>query len=144
MKIKETTTYLFSEVTNVYRAGFEKAMSDLGLHGGQVFVLQLLYIEDGQSQIDLALKLNLSPPTIHNMVKSLKKNSFVICNQCQKDARVMRVFLTPKAIELQEQIKEKWLQFENDFFAALTETEKLIMFQLLEKLKLDSGKYVSY
>jgi DNA-binding MarR family transcriptional regulator len=143
MEIKKTTTYLFSEVTNVYRTGFDKAMSELGLHGGQVFILQLLYIVNGQSQIDLALELNLSPPTIHNMVKSLKKNSFVICNQCQKDARVMRVFLTPKAIELQEQIKEKWLQFEDNFFAALNQTEKLIFFQLLEKLKLDLGKNVS-
>ena len=77
MDIKETTSYLFAEVTNLYRAGFEKAMVELGLHSGQVFILQLLYIEDGQSQISLALKLNQTPPTINNMVKSLQRNSFV-------------------------------------------------------------------
>ena len=52
----------------------------------------------------------------------------------------MRVFLTEKANELQEEIKQKWLQFEEDFFSSLTITEKLVLFQLLEKLKPDFGK----
>lgn len=140
MNINETTSYLFAEVTNLYRTGFEKTMVDLGLHSGQVFILQLLYIEDGQSQIQLALKLNNTAPTINNMVKSLQNNSFVKSKKCKKDGRVMRVFLTSKALELEEEIKRKWLQFEEDFFSSLTATERLILFQLLEKLKTDFGK----
>ncbi len=140
MNINETTSYLFAEVTNLYRTGFEKAMVELGLHSGQVFILQLLYIEDGQSQIELALKLNNTPPTINNMVKSLLSNSFVKSRKCKKDGRVMRVFLTQKAIDLEQEIKEKWLQFDENFYSSLTATEKLILFQLLEKLKSDFGK----
>lgn len=140
MDITKTTSYLFTEVTNIYRTGFEKSLNEIGLHGGQVFILQLLYDKDGQSQIDMAIKLNLSPPTINNMVKSLARNSFVKCKKCIKDGRAMRVFLTPKATGIKEQIKDKWLQFEEDFFSSLTATERLILLQLLEKLKLDLVK----
>lgn len=137
MTLDKTTSYLFSEVTNFYRNEFEKRLNEIGLHSGQVFVLQLLYLEDGQSQIDLAKKLNLSPPTINSMVKSLEKNSFVKSKKCKMDGRVMRVFLTTKATEFQETIREKWLQFDEDFFSSLTPTERLVLFQLLEKLKSD-------
>ncbi len=135
MKIAETTSYLLAEVANKYRAEFEKVMTEIGLHGGQVFVLQLLFINNGQSQVELASKLNISPPTINNMVKSLMNNSFVACEKCALDGRVMRVYISEKSKRLENEIKEKWLKFEEDFFISLTATEKLVLFQLLEKLK---------
>lgn len=135
MKIAETTSYLLSEVSNKYRSEFEKVMNGIGLHGGQVFVLQLLFDEDGQSQVELARKLNISPPTINNMVKSLVTNSFVLCRKCDFDGRVMRIYLSEKAQKLENAINANWLKFEEDFFVSLTATEKLVLFQLLEKLK---------
>jgi DNA-binding MarR family transcriptional regulator len=110
-------------------------MADIGLHGGQVFVLQLLFTEDGQSQVELAVKLKVTPPTINNMVKSLTASCFVNCEKCPNDRRVMRVYLAEKARNLENRINSQWMDFDNEFFSALTDTEKLIMFQLLEKLK---------
>lgn len=138
MKIDETVSYSFYEIANRYRLEFEKVMVEIGLHGGQVFVLQSLFTEDGQSQVELAAKLKVSPPTINNMVKSLITGCFVQCEKCPDDGRLMRVYLAEKARKLEVLINRSWLGFDEDFFCALTGTEKLVFFQLLEKLKVIS------
>jgi DNA-binding MarR family transcriptional regulator len=135
MNIEQSTTYLFTQVTNLFRAGFEKKLNEIGLHSGQVFVLFELWKTDGISQIELANYLNLSPPTIYKMVKSLEKNGFIKCSACKKDGRVIRVFLTLKGKEHQKKVKEYLTEFEEEFFKGHNETEKLIFFQLLGKLK---------
>ena len=137
MELNETTTYLFAEVTNLYRYTFEKSISELGLHSGQIFVLQLLFDDDGQNQIELASKLKVSAPTVNNMVKSLLNNSFVQTKACKKDGRMVRVYLTQKSRDLESSISEVWLKFEEVFFKSLTATEKLVLSQLLEKIKMD-------
>ena len=135
MDPESSTTYLFSEVANLFRTDFERAMNTLGLHGGEIFILRTFFVYYGQNQINLALKLHFSAPTINNMVKSLSKNSFVKCRRCDVDGRVMRVYLTKKAFDLKSQIAQKWQEFEKMFFSPLNETEILILCQLFEKLK---------
>lgn len=134
MEFTNSTTYLLSEVANKYRTEFEKIMNEVGLHSGQVFVLQLVFSQDGQSQVDLAAALNLSAPTVNNMVKSLEKNGFIVCQKCEFDRRLVRVYLSEKAVVLKEAINKRWEKFDKDFFSPLTATEKLMVHQLLEKL----------
>lgn len=113
-------------------------MNELNLHGGQVFILVSLWNNDRQSQIDLAANLQLSAPTVNKMVKSLIAGGFVECYKCKNDGRMMRVHLTQKGIEHQQLVEEKCADFETDFFSNLTGTEKLILIQVFDKLKVDS------
>ena len=110
-------------------------MNKIGLHYGQVFVLISLWKNDGQSQSELAKELILSPPTINKMVKSLSGGGFVESRQSDKDNRIMHVFLTKKGRESNESVVEIFESIQSDFFAALTETERLMFTQLCEKLK---------
>ncbi|MEZ5425568.1 MAG: MarR family transcriptional regulator [Pyrinomonadaceae bacterium] len=138
--MKETIVlplYIFSEVAILIRAGFEEKLQELGLHSGQIFVLNSLFEKDGQNQKELADRLNLSSPTVFKMVKSLTSNGFVKCRKCSRDARARRVFLTEKAINQKTEIIQTWMESNSYFFKSLTETEKLIFFQLLEKIKED-------
>lgn len=114
-------------------------MNELNLYRGQVFILVSLWNNDRQSQIDLAANLQLSAPTINKMVKSLSVAGFVECHKCQNDGRMMRVYLTQKGIEHQKLVEEKCAEFEADFFSSLTETERLILRQVFDKLKVDTS-----
>lgn len=125
------------QLANNFRYNFDSAMNELNLHGGQVFILVSLWKNDGQNQIELAANLKLSAPTINKMVKSLTGGGFVECKKCEKDGRMMRVYLTPKGIEHRISVEERCAKFENDFFSNLTETERLILTQVFEKLKVD-------
>ena len=135
MRFEETLPYLIAQISTVYKASLERSMRAVDLHGGQVFVLLLLWQEDGLSQIRLADKLRVSPPTINKMVKSLASNGYVECRRCVGDGRLMRIFLTEKGRSIRPAVERQWQQLETVLLENLTETEKLILFQLLAKLK---------
>lgn len=135
MKLENTINYLLTPITNAYWANLEKAMNAIELHSGQVFVLISLWENDGQSQVELAANLNVSPPTVNKMVKGLAQSDFVKLQNDKQDGRVVRVFLTKKGLEIRQAVEEQWRKLEEQIFTNFSETEKLIVFQLFEKLK---------
>lgn len=141
MLFKSSLTFLFAKVANSFRDKLDKHLKEVGLHGGQVFILFSLWDQDGQSQIALAQSLGLSPPTINKMVKSLTANDFVECRKCDSDGRLLRVFLAAKGSECRGAVELQWQTMEADFFSQLTGTEKLILMQILEKIK-DNKKII--
>ena len=135
MKFNDSLTFVFSEVSTFFWVRLDKAMKEIGLHSGQIFILILLWENDGQSQIELASGLNVSPASVNKMVKSLAANDFVKLVRNEKDARVVNVFLSKKGAGVRENVERQWLNLETDAFSTLTETEKLILFQILDKLR---------
>ncbi|MCW5960400.1 MAG: MarR family transcriptional regulator [Pyrinomonadaceae bacterium] len=128
-------TLQFSEAATFFRYEFDRAMKEIGLHGGQVSILLALYEQDGRSQIELAGELQVSAPTVSNMVKSLLAGRFVEPRKCELDARVTRIFLTDKANDLKPELNARLELFEESFFSEFTETERLMFGQLLKKLR---------
>ncbi len=134
MNIENSLTYLLTQISIAYRNYLQKAMNEIGLHGGQIFVLITLWNDDGQSQVDLVRGLNLSPPTINKMIGSLERNGFVESRKCGVDGRMMRVHLTEKGINVKSSVEAQWLKLEEQSFLGLNETEKLILQQIFGKL----------
>lgn len=134
MEFETSAVYIFNQLGNAFRSSFERTMAEIGLHGGQVFILISLWKTDGQNQVEMAKALNLSAPTINKMVKSLTGNGFVECRRCGGDSRMMRVFLTEKGSQIREAVVSQWRKFEDQVYSNLTETEKLILSQLFLKM----------
>lgn len=133
MNFNNSITNTFIQSSIVFRNILEKNLADLNLHSGQVFILISLWENDGQSQNDLAKRLNVSSPTITKMVKSLLRTDYIKCVNCRKDGRVVRVFLTPKGYEIKAGIEKIWSDIEGIFLQNFTEPEKMILQQLMEK-----------
>lgn len=131
------TDFIFgvTQFSNAFRDALDKSLREIGLYSGQVFVLIFLWESDNQTQTALAEKLNLSAPTIHKMVKSLAENKFVVSAKCAYDARQMRVSLTEKGVEIRPLVERQWIKVEEAVFSSLTETEKLIFRQLVNKIR---------
>ena len=135
MNIETSLTYLLTQVSIAYRNYLQKAMNEIGLHGGQIFILISLWNDDGQNQMELVKKLNLTPPTVNKMIGSLERNGFVESRKCGRDGRMMRVYLTDKGLQSKSSVEEQWATLEARSFANLTETEKLILQQIFGKMK---------
>ena len=135
MELENSLNYLFSEVTNDFWNALELSMQNAGLHSGQIFVLICLWNEEELTQVTMAEKLNLSAPTVNRMVKSLSDNGFVDTRRSRSDGRKVKVFLTDKGREIKSEVIEQWKELEDGFFNSLSETEKLILFQIFGKLK---------
>lgn len=135
MTFENDLIFSITQFANAFKDALDKSLREIGLYSGQVYVLIFLWEKDAQTQISLAQKFNLSPPTIHKMVKSLTESGFVVCRRCPGDARLVRVHLTQKGAAIRPQVEQQWNQVEAKTLSPLTETEKLIFRQILDKLK---------
>lgn len=133
MELKTTINYLFNQIFNAYRVNLENQLNVIGLHSGQVFILISLWTEDGQRQNNIAKSLNISPPTVNKMIKSLMDAGFLSLTKDESDGRATRIFLTEKGIAIRPDVELLWQNLEDDVYSNLTETEKIVLFQLLEK-----------
>ena len=134
MHFEETATYLLAKAAVVHKNSLQRCANTVGLHSGQVFVMMELWKTDGQRQIDLAARLNLSPPTVNKILGGLLENDFVTRARYEDDARSTRIFLTPKGVEVRESLEHAWDELEEQTLAGLTDTEALMLKQLLQKL----------
>ena len=135
IKFEDTVSYLLAKVTTAFRNSLERHMGEIGLHGGQIFVLLELWKQDGLRQVDLAVRLSLSPPTVNKMLKGLIEINLVTRSRIDDDARSTRIFLTPRGNEMREDVEAQWLELEESCLSGLTETERLVLFELLGKLR---------
>ena len=135
IKFEDTVSYLLAKVTTAFRNSLERHMGEIGLHGGQIFVLFELWKRDGLRQVDIADRLNLSAPTVNKMLKGLIEINLVTRARLDDDARSTRIFLTDRGSHMREEIESQWLELEESCLSGLTETERLVLFELLGKLR---------
>lgn len=134
MDFRDSVSYLLSKLTTAHRNLLEKSVQEVGLHSGQVFVLFELWKKDGQRQVDLAEKLNLAAPTVNKILGGMLQAELVTRERYEDDARSTRIFLTDKGRNIRDALEVKWVDIEEQTVMGLTETEALILKQLLTKL----------
>ena len=139
MELENTISFLLAKVTIIHRNLLQKSVKVAGLHSGQVFVLFELWKTDGQRQIDLAANLGFSAPTVNKILGGLLENDFVTRAKYEDDARSTRIFLTQKGIDVRESLEGEWAKLEAQTIAGLTDTETLMLKQLLVKLAVEMG-----
>jgi DNA-binding MarR family transcriptional regulator len=134
MDFKESASFLLAKVATAHKNLLERSMDSVGLHGGQVFVLFALWEQDGLRQIDLAEALNVAPPTVNKTLTGMVDSGLVTRSRYDDDARSTRIFLTDAGRAIKGEVEQKWLEVEEHISLDLTETERLILPQLLVKL----------
>ena len=134
MKIEDSVSYLLAKLTVSHRNLLERSVREVGLHSGQVFVMMELWKKDGQRQVDLAEKLNLAPPTVNKILGGLLEADFVKRAKYEDDARSTRIFLTEKGTEVKAALEKRWAELEVQTTEGMTQTEALILKQLLQKM----------
>jgi DNA-binding MarR family transcriptional regulator len=134
MELGDSVSYLLSKLTTAHRNLLEKSVQEIGLHSGQVFVLRELWKKDKQRQVDLAERLNLAPPTVNKILGGMLEADLVTRERFDNDARSTRIVLTQKGRDVRPLLEAKWLEIEEQTLMGLTDTEALILKQLLAKL----------
>lgn len=135
IRFEDTVSYLLARVSTAFRSALERQMGEIGLHGGQIFVLFELWQQDGLRQVDIAKRLSVSAPTVNKMLKGLAEINLVINSRIDDDARSTRIFLTDRGRSIRDEIEGQWLELEENVLSGLTETERLVLFELLGKLR---------
>jgi DNA-binding MarR family transcriptional regulator len=126
--------YRILQIHRAHRSRAEAALNQLGLHTGQEMLLFHLWNEEGLTQSQLVDQLCVEPPTVTKTLQRLEQAGVVERRQDAEDARVSRVYLTPKGRALKEQVKTIWDNLEALTVQGLSEVEKVLMRRLLEQV----------
>lgn len=134
MEFRDTVSYLLSKLTTAHRNLLERSVQEIGLHSGQAFVLLELWKKDKQRQVDLAERLNLAAPTVNKILGGMLEADLVTRERFDNDARSTRIVLTEKGRNARPLLEAKWVEIEEQTLMGLTDTEALILKQVLAKL----------
>lgn len=126
---------LLDKISSRTRRDYSESLRELGLYVGQDNLLHRLWSGDGVTQMQLREHLNCEPPTVTNMVKSLEQNGFIYRKRDQKDARVMRIFLTEEGKKLEKPIEAKWRKQQEKLLNSILPEERMLLRRIMKQME---------
>lgn len=132
---KDSLYYMFFEIQrlNHYRA--LHLLDEIGVYPGQPHLLFILDVNGGQSQKELAKRLNVKPSTIAVMLKRMEKTNLVERKQDDKDQRISRVYITEEGKKICEKSKEILNTLEEECFGNLSLEDKANLKRLFMQIR---------
>ena len=125
----------FDRISAQMRRNYGDSLRELNLYVGQENLLYRLWLGDGITQMQMSEHLKCEPPTVTNMVKSLEQNGFIYRKRDERDARIMRIFLTDKGKDLEKPVKEKWKYQQEKLLKSLLPEERLLIRRFLKQME---------
>ena len=140
---KVKTTYLEGLIGyNARRAAlviidaFLKQMAVYGLRPVDFSVLSLIHHNPGITSRQLCATLNIQPPNLVGMIKSLESRSLLTRQPHPNDGRAVGLHLTASGQELMHDAERTAQELEFDAAARLTAAERKTLIRLLQKIYL--------
>lgn len=121
-------------IARMERISFNEAVSEEGLFAGQHQIIMVLKTKGNMTISQLAKELNIAPSTVSVSIKRLEKAGFVTKKVNKSDARITEIHLTKKGEAAPEHIKQKMESEENMLTAGLSQEEKYLLSDLLDKI----------
>ena len=119
-----------------YSAAHQDADRLTGMHG---YLIRYLYENRGRDvfQRDIEKAFSISRSTVTVTLQLMEKNGLITRSSVEQDARLKKLELTPRAIELHERIERSVRQVEERISHCLTPEEKETFIHLCEKIRAD-------
>lgn len=113
-----------SRVPRLWRAIIDKRLAPLGLTQTRWITLYYLWrMGDGQPQCDLARVIGVEAPSLVRTLDQLAEQGLVERCPCDKDRRTKRLFLTPEATPLLQQIDTVVKKAREEMLAGLSDSD---------------------
>jgi MarR family transcriptional regulator, transcriptional regulator for hemolysin len=126
---------LMHDVSRLFRARFDVEARPLGVTRSQWRTLLHLSMEEGQSQAELADRLEVERITLCRMIDRLADAGLVERRADPRDRRVWRLHLTPKAHGLVDKLSAIGRMLEEEAVAALAPGEDEALRRSLTKIR---------
>lgn len=130
----KSTKELFMELARIYFIKKYKMSSEQRMYPGQEVLLELVSVEPGLSQKDIAQKLNIQPPTVAVSIKRMEKGGWLKREIDTTDKRVSRVFITANGQKTLDEVKVKTRELDEIVFAGIPEAEKSQVHRILVQI----------
>jgi DNA-binding MarR family transcriptional regulator len=135
MLFKDCVCFLIGRVSRRLNKITKESIMPYKLTTSQFFLLIALYEENGILISKLAEKVALDKATLTGIIDRLERDGFVERRDDPKDRRAIRVYLTPKAESLREELLEIYHRNNSRFLSVLSEEEREVFERVVQKLE---------
>lgn len=127
--------FLINDVKRLMRRNLDRRAQDLGLPQAQWRALAFLSRQEGVKQITLADTLEVQPITLARLIDRLEEAGLVTRRPDPDDRRAVRLYLTPEAQPLLDQMWQRAAKTQEDAMADLSAPERDNLITSLQKIK---------
>ena len=113
---------------------FNQVVSEEGLFAGQHHIIMMLERVGCATVSQIAEEMRTTSATASVSIKRLEKAGFVEKRSNESDARITKIYLTDKALAVTQRIKAKMDEAEESLTQGLTQEEKYLLSDLLDKV----------
>ena len=96
--------YLVRDAHRAFQRVLERRIAAYGVSRGQWYFLRVLWTADGLTQRELSARVGMMEPTTAVALRSMERSQLIRRLRAADDRRKVRVFLTPKAKRLRNQL----------------------------------------
>lgn len=132
---RDSLYYIFLEILKLHHYRTHVLLDEIGIYPGQPPMLFALNKKDGQSQKELANRLNITPSTITMMLKRMEKTNLVIRKQDDEDQRISRVYITEQGKKTCKRANKVMINIEEECFDEFTMEEKIVLKRVLMQMR---------
>lgn len=125
---------LFTRASKLMRGAADAGLGRHGVRVGQNLVIDALATDDGLTPGELAQRLHVATPTIVKMATRMEASGLLTRRRDDKDARLVRLYLTDHARSLRGSIEEELRRLRERATADLTLEERLHLESALTKI----------
>lgn len=113
---------------------FNKLEHMTGTHG---WVVKYLYDHQDRDvyQRDLEAEFSVRRSTVTGIIQIMEKNGLIVRESVANDARLKKLILTEKAVQLHKMVEETIDKFETGITQGITEEEMQVFFRVTEKIR---------
>ena len=136
---------LTHNITDIARCAAQyrtEELAPLGLKACHGSYLSVICACPGITQDQLAKRIFINKSNVARQLAILEEEGFVERRSCTEDKRAMRVYPTDKALEVLPQINTILVRWEEYLTQDLTEKEKILLTQMLCKMKLHAADWM--
>lgn len=136
-EIKSTSNRISRQI--LYFSAINESERLTGMHG---WVLGFLYDNRDRDifQKDLENIIETRKSSITNMLQTMEQNGLIVRQSVDKDARLKKIVLTQKGIDLQSRIKYTLNNFEENLKEGISNEEIEVFYKVLEKINKNLDK----
>jgi DNA-binding MarR family transcriptional regulator len=133
--LQQATSHLLVQTCKLLRIRTHALLEEIGLYGGQQFILMALWEKEGMTHSELAERLQVRPATITNALKRMERAGFVERRQDTEDQRVSRVYLMDAGRNIRDAVEGVWRELEEQTFAGFSSEDGALLNQFLLRIR---------
>jgi DNA-binding MarR family transcriptional regulator len=137
--IEEGLGYLVNRAARTMAQQLAEELRPTGVGIGQWAVLLFLWAGDGLTQAELSRVVAIEPPTMVRTIDRMVRDGLVERRRDRSDARVSRIYLTPRGRSLRDELIPKAAAVNRRILASMTPAEARTVRQVLARIIEDTA-----